>query len=367
MSKISIDVQPLLGNKCGIGQYIWNLIHGLAKVDSKNSYYLSYFDTKFRGGKVPLPGLNFIKSRFFLPARLMRKIWLNYSLPYYDSFFGKRDLYHFANFIIPPILKGKTIATIHDLSFMRFPEFTTPRTLGYLRRNIENTLSLADAIFVDSDFTKDELMYFFKVSDKKVHRVHLSMGSDFNPQNAVVKKQILFVGTLEPRKNLPALFKAFELFLSRTKDLDFKLIIAGMKGWLYDDIYRSLAKNAFKDNIVLLDYVPDEALPRLYAESAVFVYPSFYEGFGIPVLEAMACGVPVIASRIASLPEIGGDAALWIDPKDSEGLADAIQKVLSDRELSKNLISKGLEQSKKFSWEKTARETLEVYKKVLAY
>jgi len=365
MSRISIDVQPLLGNKCGIGQYVWNLVESLAKVDSKNFYYLSCFDTKFRGGKVPVPGGNFHKSQFFIPARLMRKIWLNYSWPYYDSFFGNRDLYHFANFIIPPIRAGRKVATVHDLAFMRFPEFTTPRTLGYLRKNIENTLSLADAILVDSYFTRDELLHFFKVSDKKVHVVQLAMGRNFKTQNVIPRKQIIFVGTIEPRKNLIGLLRAFEIFMNKFMDDEFRLVIAGMKGWLYNEIYESLEKNAHKDKIVFLDYVPDEMLPRLYAESAVFVYPSFYEGFGIPILEAMACGVPVIASRTASLPEIGGDAAFWVDAKDTEGLASAIYKVITDQELRKNLISKGLNQIQKFSWEKTARETLAVYEKVL--
>lgn len=365
MSRISIDVQPLLGNKCGIGQYIWNMVHGLAKVDTKNSYYLSFFDTKFRSGKVPVPGVNFFKSRSFIPPRLMRKIWLSYDWPNYDFFFGKRDLYHFANFIIPPMMSGRTIATIHDLSFMRFPEFTLPRTLGYLRRNIESTLNSADAILVDSHFTREELVHFFKVPEQKVHVVHLAMGDSFKPQAVPIKKQILFVGTLEPRKNLPVLFKAFELFLNRMKDAEFRLVIAGMKGWLCDEIYQSLEKNVYKDKIILSDFVPDEALPQLYAESAVFVYPSLYEGFGIPILEAMASGTPVIASRTASLPEIGGDAAFWIDPKDAEGLANAIQRVVNDQELRKNLIHKGREQAEKFSWEKTARETLDVYQKVL--
>ncbi len=366
MFKISIDVQPLLGKKCGIGQYIWGLIHGLAQIDHKNLYSLSFFDTKFRSSKIPLPGPNFSRSGYPLPSRVMRKIWLQYHWPYYDSFFRSRDLYHFCNFIIPPMRTGKKIATIFDFSFLRYPQFSEPRNLGFLRRGIEKTLQVADEIITISKFTKNESLHFFNIPENKIHAIHLGVHESFKPNISIQpKKQILFVGTIEPRKNLETLLKAFELFVQKNEFADFKLVLAGMKGWLCDNILSSLEKHPYHHQISLLDYVSDSELPKLYQESMIFVYPSFYEGFGLPPLEAMACGTPVIASEVASLPEILGESAFWINPQEVENIASAFEKLAQNPSLRKELIQKGFEQVKNFSWEKTAEKTLKVYLKAL--
>lgn len=366
MFKISIDVQPLLGKKCGIGQYIWGLIHGLSEIDSENLYSLSFFDTKFRSSNVPVPGPNFFRSGCLIPPRVMRRIWLKYPRPYYDTFFRSKDLYHFCNFIIPPIRTGKKIATIFDFSFLRYPQFSEPRNLGYLQREIKQTLQKADEIITISEFTKTELLHFFNIPENKIHAIHLGIHARFKPNPLVQqKKQILFVGTIEPRKNLETLLKAFELFVQKKDFSDYKLIFAGMKGWLCDNILSSLEKHPHRNKISLLDYVSDEELPTLYQESMIFVYPSFYEGFGLPPLEAMACGTAVIASKVASLPEILGDAAFWIEPHHTEDIASAFEKLVQDTSLRQTLIQKGFEQVKKFSWKKTAEETLKVYLKAL--
>ena len=165
---------------------------------------------------------------------------------------------------------------------------------------------------------------------------------------------------------MSSLFKAFEILMDRSPELrDFRITIAGMKGWLYQGIFEALHQNKYKNQIHFLDYVSDEQLPELYAKASVFVYPSFYEGFGLPPLEAMACGTPVISAKKASLPEVLGDAAFWIDPDEPESISEALKKVLLGEELSQNLIHKGFVQASKFQWNQTAVETLEIYKRCL--
>lgn len=363
--KITVDVQPLLGQKAGVGYYISGLIHGLAKVDRQNQYQLSIFDFKRRASRIPLPGPNFKIKKSFIPGRLVSLIWKKNSWPTYDFFFGDSDVYHFPNFVIRPLKKGRSVVTIHDVSFLRYPQFTEPKNLRFLKSKIEETLRVADQIIVDSFFTKEELLSFFKVPEDRVHVIHLGLNDEFKPSSSIQKKSaILFVGTLEPRKNLETLFKSFKIFLDRTNS-DVSLLIAGMKGWLYEGIFKSLEGHRYRDKIQFLDYVSDEDLPKLYQSASLFIYPSFYEGFGLPPLEAMACGVPVIASKRGSLPEVLGNAPKWINPYNPEELSFAIEEVLTDTRLRESLIRNGFDQAKKFDWEKAAYETLQVYQKAL--
>ncbi|MBI1883354.1 MAG: glycosyltransferase family 4 protein [Chlamydiae bacterium] len=360
--KITIDVQPLLGAKSGVGYYIWGLIHGLSKVDAKNDYRLSFFDFKKRGSKVPSLGANFQKVACPLPGRFIQQIWKKIQWPPYDFFFGEGDVYHFPNFVIQPLRRGKKVVTLHDVSFFRYPQYTESKNLKYLTTSFKRTLEVADQIIADSLFTKQELLDLFKIDEKRIHVIHLGLASHFVSVKKTPERQILFVGTLEPRKNLEGLLKAFEIFLDKTLLRDYRLVIAGMRGWLCEGFFKALQRHRYRDRIQVLDYVSEDELIQLYQSSMMFVYPSFYEGFGLPPLEAMASGIPVIASRKASLPEVLGDAALWIEnPEDTEELASGLEKMARDQGLRKDFIQKGLEQVKKFDWEKSARQTLEVY------
>jgi len=365
--KITIDVQPVLGKKSGVGQYISGLIYGLGEVDHQNSYFLSFFDFKRRGSMLSLPGSNFVHRKCFLPGRAVSILWKKFAWPSYNFFFGESDIFHFPNFIIRPVKRAKKIVTIHDVSFLRFPEYAEPKNLKFLKNEIRKTVEEANHILTDSRFTEEELIYFFPSAKQKVSTVHLGVDARFKPSRVTREKSILFVGNIEPRKNLPNLFKAFEIMKDRHRELSaYKITIAGMKGWLYEGIFKALENNKYKTDIHFLDYVPDEKLPELYAKASVFVYPSFYEGFGLPPLEAMACGTPVISARKASLPEILGDAVVWIDPNEPESISDALKRVLLDGALREELIKKGAEQSSKFQWRKTAAETLEIYKRCLS-
>lgn len=361
--KITIDIQPLLGKKSGVGFYISGLVEGLAQIDPKNQYQLSFFDFKNRQDLIYLPSSNFKRKKSFMPGRLASLLWKKSSIPSYNFFFGDSDIFHFPNFVLRPIRRGKAVVTIHDVSFLRFPEYTEPKNLKFLTAKIEETVFQSEKIIVDSNFTKSELLSFFKIDPSRVHPIHLGVDPRFQPSLSLDKnsKEILFVGNIEPRKNLPTLFKAFEIFCQKMNSSEYRLTLAGMRGWLYEETFRCLEKCTRKNQIRLLDYVSDADLVRLYQQAHVFVYPSFYEGFGLPPLEAMASATPVISAHSGSLPEVLGDAAQWINPNDAQDLARAIERLISDQEYRQELIKRGLRQVQNFKWEKAARETLHVY------
>jgi glycosyltransferase involved in cell wall biosynthesis len=255
--------------------------------------------------------------------------------------------------------------------------------------NTKQEAKKADKIMADSFSTKEDLVNIYKIDPAKIKVVYLGVSKDFkpikkdNPQLKRVRKKyslpaspsggpkpfILYFGTIEPRKNLILLIKAFEALKEKTiwkgfeGDVfsDLKLVIAGAKGWLYKDIFKEVENSKYKKDIIFTGFVDDKDKPHLYNLANLFVYPSFFEGFGFPPLEAMACGVPTIVSNASSLPEIVGDGAVMIDPYNVDELAFAIRKVLEDKDLRENLIKKGLKQAKKFSWDKTAQEVLEVF------
>ena len=219
---------------------------------------------------------------------------------------------------------------------------------------------MADAIIVDSQSTKSDILAFFSIPEDKIHVVHLA--SDMKPVNARLSPKygirgdyLLYVGTVEPRKNLLRLIEAFTQL-----DQELKLVIVGVSGWDNRAVYKS--KNP---NIIFTGYVSEEDLPAFYCNAKLLIYPSLYEGFGLPILEAMNCGCPVITSNISSMPEVAGDAALLVDPYNVEEIKSAAQKLLSDGMLRKKMVARGFRQARRFSWEKTADETLQVYQKVL--
>ena len=359
--RITIDVQPLLGKKSGVGYYIHGLIQGLADVDDKNSYQLALFDFRSRAHGIELPGPNFRIKRSWIPGRLASFVWKKMKAPAYEFYFGDSDIVHFPNFIIRPIRKGKKIATIHDVSFLRLPQYAEPKNLAFLKGFIEETVKIADEIIVDSEFSRREVLSLFNIPQEKVHAIHLGIGREFRPGRVAKKRMLLFVGTLEPRKNIPGLIRAYERFVQRTGLSEYELVIAGMKGWLYQGILECVEKSPYRAGIKLLDYVSDELLLSLYQSAALFVYPSFYEGFGLPPLEAMACGIPVVSSKTGSLPEVLGDGAHYADPEDIEGLSIEIEKLLLDEKRRKETIDRGLEQVKKYRWDIAARKTIKVY------
>jgi glycosyltransferase involved in cell wall biosynthesis len=233
----------------------------------------------------------------------------------------------------------------------------------------------ASKIIAISENTKKDIIDYFRIDEEKIRVIYLGVDRQFSPQPdtnevGVLSKYnlprgyILSVGTLEPRKNILRLINAYKMVASTGEPVP-KLVIVGGQGWRNEDLGKLVRESGLADRVVLVGYVPDEDLPTLYRNAAVFVYPSLYEGFGLPPLEAMACGTPVITSNISSIPEVVGDAAILIDPYNTTEIAQAIASVLNNKELRDRLKMNGLVRSNLFSWDKTARETLKLYQEVI--
>jgi glycosyltransferase involved in cell wall biosynthesis len=243
-----------------------------------------------------------------------------------------------------------------------------------MRFTTRRTARKADHVITCSEYTRADIIDTYKLAPEKVTAIHLAAASRFAPaagddiarirdRYGLPSEFILAVGSIQPRKNLQRLIDAYRLLNQRIKAPP--LVLVGKKAWLYKDSIAAVERSGCGEKIRLTGFVPDEDLPAIYSAATVFVYPSFFEGFGLPPLEAMQCGTPVITGNRTSLPEIVGSAGVLVDPYDSQALADAIERLLSDRELRTKLTQRGLERSKMFSWEQTARDTLKVFERVV--
>jgi glycosyltransferase involved in cell wall biosynthesis len=257
--------------------------------------------------------------------------------------------------------------TIHDLFPLINPELSLEGQSS-LFENIKPNLDKIDRIIAVSQSTKNDIMKYLDVHEDKITMIYEGVDEKYKPvedcskikKKYGVDKFILFVGTLEPRKNIPNLIKAF----AKLNSTEYKLVITGKKGWKYKSIFNTAESLKITDKTVFTGYVPEDDLPALYSAADLFVYPSLYEGFGIPPLEAMACGTPVITSNRSSLPEVAGNAALLVDPEDTDELAEAMMKVIGDSCLRDVMTKRGFEQAKKFSWDQCVRKTIRVYKQI---
>lgn len=368
--KVCINIQAAIGQQAGVGRYTQCLVEELARDHGQHDLRLFYFDFQRKGSPFTMDTVEEQAIRW-CPGRVVQKAWKTIGFPPFDWFAGKADLYHFPNFIRPPISQGKSVVTIHDVSFLRHPETTEEKNLRYLTAQIKNTVKLTDAIITDSHFSKKEIEDLLDVDPKRVFAVHLGLEqSKGYPSNVAIanvaehygleRPYILAVGTLEPRKNYPFLMDVFE----RMDVFDGDLVIAGMRGWKYEPIYERARESCRSDRIKLLDYVPEEHLSGLYAGAELLAVPSLYEGFGFTPLEAMACGTPVVSSAGGSLPEVLGEAAVIVEGFDKEKWLQEMQKVMEDTPLRSDLRSKGDEQVQKYRWADTAANTLQVYEKV---
>lgn len=282
------------------------------------------------------------------------------------------DLVHSPDFIPPFYRNCRSVITIHDLAFLRFPDLLTAESARYYGQ-VGRASRSADQVIAVSHATKQDVVELLGVDPGKVTIAYEAAGAECRPMErgemyrqrkrlGLADRFILFVGTLEPRKNLPLLLRAFSAVW---KEHRVPLVVVGGKGWLYEEVFATHESLALGDAVVFAGQVASEELVNYYNCAAALVLPSLYEGFGLPALEAMACGTPAIVSDVSSLPEITGDAALRVDPHDAEGFTAAMRAVLGDQELRETLRAKGLERASQFSWEKAARETLDVYRKAM--
>jgi len=385
--RIGIDVRCLIeGRRTGIEEYTLNLLKNIFEIDSKNEYVL--FWNSFRKPKTKLKWVKKYKNvsikKFDYPNKLLNFCFWYLQWPKIDLLLGGVDAVFFPNIIFGSVSrKAKTIVTMHDLSFERYPEmFSLVRRWWHIFINPKAFCKKADKIIAVSQSTKNDLVSLYGIKPEKIKVIYSGIDEDFkvldrNDQQllqvkdkyALPYKFILYFGTIEPRKNVIGLIRAFnalqDLALnSSNAELEkYSLVIAGQSGWLSAEIYQEIKRSKYKEKIKVIDSVPSEDKRYIFNLASLFVYPSFFEGFGFPPLEAMACGVPAIVSNNSSLPEIVEDGAIMIDPHKPDEIFQAMREILLSRELGEKLKKDGLKQARKFQWKKTAEEFLELLKK----
>lgn len=364
--RIGFDARLVYYQQAGIGQYILQLVQGLARLSSPHELLV------LRSRKAPPLALppHVRQARLWTPSHHRQE-----SAALLAELLGKRlALLHSPDFIPPFGGRFCSVITIHDLNFIHFPEFLTPESARYYEQ-IHRAVGRADHIITDSDWTREDVLNHLGAPPERVTTVHLAANPVYRPittrseiRQALTRYGlptdfIIFVGTLEPRKNVPALLKALRLV--RNQGLDIHLAIVGRKGWLYEEIFATLTQLKLGAFVHFLENVPNQDLALLYNAASCLALPSHYEGFGLPPLEAMACGTPVVVSNRASLPEVVGDAGLLADPESPEELSEALARVLQDSNLRASLSQRGLMRAGEFSWARAAHETMAIYEQVL--
>jgi glycosyltransferase involved in cell wall biosynthesis len=376
--RLGLDVTAAVAQGAGIGRYTRELLRALAAADPHNHYRL-FFASRTR--PFPLPPLpnNFRVAALPIHDIWLARLWHRARLPLpVETFIGPVDVFHSPDFTLPPVRRGtRTLLTVHDLSFVRDPGSAAPGLLAYLNAVVPRSVARADHVLADSQATKDDLSELYRLPADRITVLYSGVESTFRPvtdtaQLAAVRARyglgeapfILAVGTLQPRKNYVRLIQAFSNLQSSIPDL--QLVIAGGKGWLFESIFAEVERLGLRDRVRFPGFVADDDLPALYSAARVLAYPSLYEGFGLPMLEAMACGTPVVASTASCLPEVAGDAALLVPPADVPALAEALSRAVSDEALRADLIAQGRARAATFAWTKAAEQLLGLYQDLQA-
>jgi glycosyltransferase involved in cell wall biosynthesis len=373
--RVTVDLSAAVQGHAGLGRYAEELARGLL-VDCPSDEELGIFynDPQRRRPAPPLDALPAIGRPWSSkPWRLAVLLAQLTHVPQ-DAMLGRPDIFLATQHLLPRVASGVTVFTLHDLIFRHLPEAHLPLNRWFLNLAVPRFLAAADAVIAISECTRRDAMRFYGVPDQKIHVIYEAADPRFRPitdaaylagvrqRYGLPQRFVLYVGTIEPRKNLPVLFEAFKAALPVLPDV--KLVICGKKGWLYDETFASLQALGIEREVRFTGFVPDADLPGLYALAEALALPSRYEGFGLPVLEAMGCGTPVICSNTSSLPEIAGDAALLVAPDEVAGWTAALSKLLGDPELQVEMRKRGLRQSARFTWAKAAQETRALYLEV---
>jgi glycosyltransferase involved in cell wall biosynthesis len=373
MIKVLVDGTALRDKPSGIGLYIYHLIDELAQIQHQENFelhlvYQPSMKNWLTGNFSAFPLLKKYPKLHCLPIPVSLSHRLaNYSNLRFDRYLDSPHLIHGTDHVVYPCRHAVKAMTIHDLTFIKYPNWVNSRVKTYTGR-VKQCLKWTDLIITVSQSTKQDIIEYLDVKPEKIFVTPLASRYAEVPRISRslddLKPYILLVSTLEPRKNVIHLITAFN-YLKQTQKIEHRLILIGQKGWQYEPIFAAIANSPYRQEIDHLDYLSDDRVADFYSQADVFVYPSFYEGFGLPILEAMTLGTPVITSNTSSLPEVAGDAAIWIDPQEPMQMAEAILQVIANPQLRQNLIAKGKERVKSFSWEKTARETLNAYQSIL--
>lgn len=386
MFRVVVDATPISPNPSGIGLYVANLIEQLHCLQNQEEFQL---EIAYQPGmKSWLTGnLNFpdhLKPYSHLhllplPVTISNLVtrFPNPLVTYLEGYFGYPDIVHGTNYVVYPCRKSLRVMTIHDLTCIKYPNYIHSIVKTYADR-IKQCLKWTDLVIAVSESTKRDVVEYLNVEPERIYVTpqasrysdnYLSFERAEQLQNKCSydfsKPYLLFVSTIEPRKNIDSIIQAFNLLKQNSK-IEHQLVLIGQRGWLYQSIFKSIENSPWKHHIHYLGYLNDELVALFYAKADVFVYPSYYEGFGLPVLEAMTLGAPVVTSNTSSLPEVAGDAAILIDPHNFHQLADAIFQVISDSQFRQHMIQKGKERAMLFSWERTAKETINAYKFLLS-
>ena len=372
--RIGIDGKVIFLRAGGIGRSASNLLRACLR-EAERSYPGMEF-VIFTGPETSLDGLHGVNVRVSdrfrgVKSSLLRSLFcmpVGLRTERIDVFHGLDQLG------IPLFTRGaKYVVTIHDVIPLILPQFVTLKHHLVVSSALWRVSRQADVVIAPSEVTREDIVRHLGVARDRIVVIPWGCEDRFRPVGdperleAVRKKYglpsryLLFVSTLEPKKNLVTLLRAFALLRASRPDHDLRLVAAGRKGWLYDDIFEAVDALGLREDVIFTGFVDDDDLPDLYRGALLFVFPSLYEGFGLPILEAMASGIPVIASNTSSIPEVAGDAAMLVDPRNPEAIAEGIARVLSDEGLRAELQRRGLARAKEFSWETVAQKTLDVY------
>ena len=380
--KIAFDALPLVSARItGIGWCEAGQTTAMARLYPDNSYIYNFFSQKNDTQKTERikqflnTGIKTNTADF--SGYLYRLISNFLPFPYYKFFGSDCDITHFFNYIVPPCVKGKSVVTVHDMVYKAFPETVRARTKYMLDTGLKKSMKRADIIVTDSEFSKSEIIKYFPQYQDKIRVVPCGVDlkrfypCDDRDKIERVKKDFetgdeyfLYLGTIEPRKNIERLIEAYAEFVKNTENPP-NLVLAGGKGWLYDNIYSKAEKLGIQKRVIFTKYIPSEDINALMCGAVAFVFPSIYEGFGMPPLEAMACGVPVVVSDEASLPEVTGNCAVKVDAYSVNSIAEGLDRIYRDGNLRQKLKIEGIERAGNFTWDKSAEILYKVYRELI--
>lgn len=370
---IYLDVSAAVHRRAGLGRYAESLARALVPALGDR---LAFFYNREQGVD-PLDGLEAVPACTvalgYKPWRML--VWLGQlSRLSFERLVPDAALFHATEHLLLPLRDHPTVLTVHDLIFRHLPEHHKPLNRWYLHWALPLYCRRADRVIAVSEATRQDLIAAYDLPPKKVHVIHEAAAPRFRPtsdaaqaevraQYGLPTRYLLFVGTLEPRKNLTRLLRVWTPL--RRSGVVPPLVLVGARGWLIDAFFAALEHNDCREDVILPGYVTDEDLPAVYGGATALVFPSLYEGFGLPPLEAMACGTPVACSNVSSMPEVVGDAAVAFDPRDDAAMTEALRRIVGDSDLRADLRDRGLQRAGQFSWACTARETVTLYRELL--
>jgi alpha-1,3-rhamnosyl/mannosyltransferase len=377
MPQVIVNGIPLLSTRSGVGNYVYHNFKNVLALENDWRFFFYY------GAKWNREIKEVVQEPYVNVRKVLRNVGSVYPIYRWsiDRFFQvcqkfwKFNLYHETNYILMPF-DGPIVATIYDLSFLLYPETHPVERVRRMERYFYPRLNQVSHFIAISEAAKQDIVQHLGLSPENITVTPLAVEGTMAPMSSesadsILSKYglkyghyILYVGTLEPRKNIFNLIQAYAGLSSSLKN-KYPLVLGGDRGWLMENLERQMDRLGIRSNTLVTGYLPQENLPAFYSGASVFVYPSLYEGFGLPVLEAMACGTPVVTSNVSSIAEIVGEGGIQVDPNDVKSLRNAIERVIEDTHLKENLRTLGFKRAKLFSWENCARDTLDVYSRVL--